>query len=120
VHFLTLDMCGGAWQHACEFPYLKSSVILGPRLLVEFTGCQLRRVEYPQGLQSCPWVSVIPMRADKNAAVGVADSSGVGSACTYGMGIAEAVAQIDNYACGGTDKGPSIHSISGLSGPTPR
>src|ERR1700693_4609195 len=78
--------------------------------------CQLRRVECPQGLQSCPWVSVIPIRADKNAAVGVADSSGAGSGCAYGMGIAQAVAQLDDYACGGTDKGPSIHSISRLIG----
>src|SRR6266851_5175996 len=82
--------------------------------------CQLRRVECPQGLQSCPRVSVIPIRADKNAAVCVADSSSAGSSCTYGMGIAQAVAQIDNHACGGTDKGPSIHSISGLSVPMPR
>ena len=35
------------------------------------------------------------------------------------MGIAQAVAQIDNYACRGTDKGPTIHSISTLSGPMP-
>jgi hypothetical protein len=32
------------------------------------------------------------------------------AAWTYGMGIAQSVAQIDNCACGGTDKGPSIHS----------
>jgi hypothetical protein len=23
VHFPTLDMCGGAWQYACEFPYVE-------------------------------------------------------------------------------------------------
>jgi len=55
VHFRTLDMCGGAWQYACEFSYAE--------------GCGT---------------------------------------------------DLDNCACGGTDKGPSIHSISGLSGPTPR
>ena len=35
MHFRTLDMCGGAWQYACEFPTLKSSAILGERLLFQ-------------------------------------------------------------------------------------
>jgi hypothetical protein len=59
-------------------------------------------------------VFVITIRADKDAIVCVVDHSGARGAGTYGIGIPQAVAQIDNCACGGIDKRSSIHSISAL------
>ena len=37
-----------------------------------------------------------------------------GVRATHGIGIPQAVAKIDNCACGGIDKRSSIHSISAL------
>lgn len=105
-------------EHNCFWQVIGASAEVDGQLswclLLKFPGRSLRRVECPEGFRSCTRVSVITISADKDGAVYVAESSRSGNAGTYGVGILQALAQIDNCPCGGIDKCPSIHSISVL------